>query len=211
MSNTLDIGNRSVVDDDLHTYAMVAWVASLAHKDQQRKNGGAYILHPLGVACLIDPEWSQLDNMCVAACHDVLEDVPHMLDYVKDELVKYGFGITNEEEPWEILSPKGKLTHLLATCRNGDVSWARSITSKVMELTVVWPRPDHPEDDPKDKVAKKAWEVERIQSLSMDAASVTKADKTFNSLNPIPGRDPVKEAAKYQRYFDAVDARMSEE
>ena len=93
MSNTLDIGNRSVVDDDLHTYAMVAWVASLAHKDQQRKNGGAYIMHPLGVACLIDPEWSQLDNMCVAACHDVLEDVPHMLDYVKEELDKYGFRI----------------------------------------------------------------------------------------------------------------------
>ena len=37
---------------------------------------------------------------------------------------------------------------------------------------------------------------------------VTKADKTFNSRHPIPGRDPVKESAKYQRYFDAVDERM---
>ena len=210
MSNITDNGNRMVVDDDLHTYAMVAWVASLAHKDQQRKTGGAYIMHPLGVSCLIDPAWSKLDNMCVAVCHDVLEDVPHMLDYAKEELDKYGFRIA-EPEPWDFLSPKGKLSHLLAVCRNGNMRWARSITSKVMELTVVWPRPDHPEDDPKDKVAKKAWEVERIQNLSMDAASVTKADKTFNSLNPIPGRDPVKEAAKYQRYFDAVDARMSEE
>ena len=211
MSTNVNIENRSVVDDDLHTYAMVAWVASLAHKDQQRKSGGAYIMHPLGVACLIDPKWSKLDNMCVAACHDVLEDVPHMLDYAKEELTKYGFGIDAETEPWDFLSPKGKLTHLLAICRNGNMRWARSITNKVMELTVVWPRPDHPEDDPKDKVAKKAWEVEKIQHLSMDAASVTKADKTFNSLNPIPGRDPVEEAKLYQRLFDAVDARMSEE
>ena len=78
----------------------------------------------------------------------------------------------------------------------------------MLELTVDWPRAGHPEDDPKDKVSKKKYEVERIQNLSLDAAAVTKADKTFNSRHPIPGRDPIKEAEKYQRYFDAVDERM---
>ena len=113
MSNITDNGNRMVVDDDLHTYAMVAWVASLAHKDQQRKTGGAYIMHPLGVSCLIDPAWSKLDNMCVAVCHDVLEDVPHMLDYAKEELDKYGFRIA---EPEMGLPFSERKTHPLAGC-----------------------------------------------------------------------------------------------
>jgi hypothetical protein len=88
------------------------------------------------------------------------------------------------------------------------LAFGETVTNGVLELTVDWPRVGHPEDDPKDKVSKKLYEVERIENLSMDAAAVTKADKKFNSRHPIPGRDPVKEAAKYQRYFDAVDKRM---
>ena len=48
--------------------------------------------------------------------------------------------------------------------------FGETVTNGVLELTVVWPRPNHPEDDPKDKVSKKQYEVERIQNLSMDAA-----------------------------------------
>lgn len=190
---------------------LVATLAATAHKHQDRKNGGNYIRHPLAVAALIETSWINLTNMCVAICHDVLEDVPHMLTETAEEMATtFGGRFTTALEA--VLSTDDyneQLTYLLAACNEWDYAWADEVVSGILELTVVWPRPDHPEDDASDKTAKKAWEVERIQSLSLNAAAVTKADKTFNSRHPIPGRDPAKEAAKYSRYFDAVDLRMT--
>ena len=192
------------------TLMLVATLAATAHKHQDRKNGGNYIRHPLAVAALIDAAWMNLTNVCVAICHDVLEDVPHMLVETAEEMATtFGGGFITALEAVKATSDYNEqLTYLLAACNENDYEWAEEVVSGVLALTVVWPRPDHPEDDPKDKVAKKAWEVERIATLPLDAAAVTKADKTFNSRHPIPGRDPAKEAAKYQRYFDAVDRRM---
>ena len=150
----------------------------------------------------------------MALCHDVLEDVSDMLESTAKEMsMTFGGAFSEVLTNWSTDSNK-QLTLLLAACKSptdlsGGLEFGESVTKGVLELTVVWPRPDHPDDDPKDKDSKKRYEVERIANISTDAAAVTKADKTFNSRHPIPGRDPVKQAAKYQRYFDAVDARMN--
>ena len=198
----------------------VATMSATAHKNQDRKNGGNYVRHPLAVAALIEPQWATLENMCVAICHDVLEDVLDMLEETAKEMAMTFGGAFDEAHSLicdlicESADANRHLKLLLAACKSPTdlfygLEFGETVTNGVLELTVDWPRVGHPEDDPKDKVSKKLYEVERVQNLSMDAAAVTKADKKFNSRHPIPGRDPVKESAKYQRYFDAVDKRMN--
>ena len=200
--------------EDMMVLMRVATVAATAHQNQNRKNGGNYVRHPIAVSALIEPEWATLEHMSVALCHDVLEDVSDMLESTAKEMsMTFGGAFSEVLSNWSTDSNK-QLTLLLAACKSptdlsGGLEFGESVTNGVLELTVVWPRPDHPDDDPKDKDSKKRYEVERIANISTDAAAVTKADKTFNSRHPIPGRDPVKQAAKYQRYFDAVDARMN--
>ena len=191
----------------------VATLSATAHQNQDRKSGGNYIRHPLAVAALIEQEWLTLQNASVAICHDILEDVPEMLEQAAKEMaLTFGGAFEEVLTNWSV-DPNQQLKLLLAACKSPrnlerGLPFGEAVTDGVLELTVDWPRAGHPEDDPKDKVSKKKYEVERIQNLSLDAAAVTKADKTFNSRHPIPGRDPIKEAEKYQRYFDAVDERM---
>ena len=206
MSNESEKNNMQVL-------MRVAALSATAHQNQDRKSGGNYIRHPLAVAALIEQDWATLENTSVAICHDILEDVPEMLEEAAREMALTFGGAFNEVRSNWSVDPNQQLKLLLAACKSPTnleegLAFGETVTNGVLELTVDWPRAGHPEDDPKDKVSKKQYEVERIQNLSMDAAAVTKADKTFNSRHPIPGRDPVKEAEKYQRYFDAVDARM---
>ena len=191
----------------------VAALSATAHQNQNRKSGGNYVRHPLAVAALIEQQWLTTENMSVAICHDILEDVPDMLEEAAREMaLTFGGAFDEVRSNWSA-DTNQQLKLLLAACKSptnleDGLEFGETVTNGVLELTVDWPRVGHPEDDPKDKVSKKLYEVERIENLSMDAAAVTKADKKFNSRHPIPGRDPVKEAAKYQRYFDAVDKRM---
>lgn len=62
-------------------------LAEESHKDQKRKSGIPYILHPTSVACIL-AEWG-MDSECISAAllHDVVEDTPVTLDEIKK-----GFG-----------------------------------------------------------------------------------------------------------------------
>lgn len=200
--------------EDMMILLRVATMSATAHKNQERENGGNYVRHPLAVAALIEPQWATLENMCVAICHDILEDVEDMLEEAAKEMaITFGGAFNDVLSNWQTDNVYN-FRMLLAACKSPNnwvdgTEFAETVTNGVLELTVVWPRPDHPDDDPKDRVSRKQHEVERIQHLSMEAAAVTKADKTFNSRYLIPGRDPAKEAEKYRRYFDAVDKRMN--
>lgn len=56
-----------------------------AHKDQRRKSGHPYIIHPIAVA-LIAAEELKLDlhSVMTAFLHDVVEDTPHTTDEIED-------------------------------------------------------------------------------------------------------------------------------
>ena len=58
--------------------------ASELHKDQMRKSGEPYIIHPLNVACILAELHVGPDTICAGLLHDVVEDT----NYTLEELTK---------------------------------------------------------------------------------------------------------------------------
>lgn len=57
-----------------------------AHKNQKRKNGEPYILHPISVARIVNEEMGLGTNPIIASLlHDVVEDTPHTLNEIRRE------------------------------------------------------------------------------------------------------------------------------
>ena len=56
-----------------------------AHKNQRRRSGEPYIMHPVAVAEILFK--LGMDNECIvgALLHDVVEDTEYTLDYIKQE------------------------------------------------------------------------------------------------------------------------------
>lgn len=71
-------------------------IAATAHRDQKRKDGSPYILHPLRLMFKVDGEIEQL----AAVLHDVVEDT----DWTLDQLEEEGF-------PKELIAVVDLLTH----------------------------------------------------------------------------------------------------
>lgn len=61
--------------------------AEAAHKEQQRKSGEPYIIHPVEVATILAKLKQDADTLCAALLHDVLEDTP-----ATQETLKLKFG-----------------------------------------------------------------------------------------------------------------------
>ena len=60
-------------------------LAKAAHKDQRRRSGEPYIMHPVAVAKILFD--MGMDNECIMAAllHDVVEDTEYSLDYISKE------------------------------------------------------------------------------------------------------------------------------
>ena len=60
-------------------------LAKAAHKDQRRRSGEPYIMHPVAVAEILFK--MGMDNECIIAAllHDVVEDTEYDLDYIRQE------------------------------------------------------------------------------------------------------------------------------
>ena len=56
-----------------------------AHREQRRKTGEPYIIHPIAVAHIVASEL-QLDCPCVCAAflHDVVEDTPTTIEHIRE-------------------------------------------------------------------------------------------------------------------------------
>ena len=51
-------------------------IADEAHKEQRRRSGEPYIIHPLAVASILVDMGMDPDSICAALLHDVVEDTP---------------------------------------------------------------------------------------------------------------------------------------
>ena len=55
------------------------------HKDQSRKSGEPYIIHPLNVACILSNLELDDETICAALLHDVVEDTPITIEEIEKE------------------------------------------------------------------------------------------------------------------------------
>jgi len=55
-----------------------------AHKDQKRKSGTPYISHPLEVATIVASMQMDVDSICAALLHDVVEDTSYSREDIKN-------------------------------------------------------------------------------------------------------------------------------
>ena len=64
--------------------------ASNAHKNQTRKSGEPYIIHPTAVACILADMGADCDTICAGLLHDTVEDV----DGITSEIIAENFNET---------------------------------------------------------------------------------------------------------------------
>ena len=77
------MSNRLSADDQQRIRDAYAFAAE-AHKNQKRKSGEPYIIHPISVARIVAEEFELGANPVIAAfLHDVVEDTPYTIDDVR--------------------------------------------------------------------------------------------------------------------------------
>jgi len=60
-------------------------LANTAHGNQKRKSGTPYISHPLAVADIVADMKLDVDSICAALLHDVVEDTDYTIDDIKEK------------------------------------------------------------------------------------------------------------------------------
>lgn len=79
------IMSRRVMPEDMARLRKAFDFAKEAHKEQRRKSGEPYIVHPIAVATIAAEEMKLDANSVMAAfLHDVVEDTPTTVDDIKD-------------------------------------------------------------------------------------------------------------------------------
>lgn len=78
--------------------------ASLAHGEQERKQGGIpYITHPLAVAMILSTVTDDPDIVMAGILHDVLEDTPYLPESIEDSfgirVLRFVEAVTDEDDP----------------------------------------------------------------------------------------------------------------
>ncbi len=79
-------------DDDVSQIRDAYEVAKQAHKDQRRKSGAPYIIHPVSVAIILAELEMDKESIIAALLHDVVEDTNMTLDDVRE---RFGEGVAN--------------------------------------------------------------------------------------------------------------------
>ncbi len=86
------------VQEDLSVIRKAYDVACDAHKDQKRKSGEPYIIHPLETAYILADLELDLETIVAAILHDVIEDTEYGYDRIKElfgeEVVELVNGVT---------------------------------------------------------------------------------------------------------------------
>ncbi len=79
--HVFDVMSPRVNDEQMQALQEAFRLAREAHKDQKRKTGEPYILHPIAVATIAAEELQLgADSVMAAFLHDVVEDTPYTID-----------------------------------------------------------------------------------------------------------------------------------
>ena len=73
-------GNKYDIEKITKAYEL----AYNAHKEQKRKSGTPYIVHPLAVAGTVVEMQLDTDSVCAALLHDVVEDTSFTYEYIQE-------------------------------------------------------------------------------------------------------------------------------
>lgn len=94
-----------MTDEDMIRIRSAYELAKEAHKNQKRKTGEPYIIHPIAVARIVAEEFELGANPIMAAfLHDVVEDTPYTLDDIKErfgEDVAFLVGVVTKQKKAE--------------------------------------------------------------------------------------------------------------
>lgn len=83
--HVFDVMKQRVTSDDLFRIKQAFELAKEAHKNQKRKTGEPYILHPIAVANIAAEELMLDANPVIAAfLHDVVEDTDYSVEDIRD-------------------------------------------------------------------------------------------------------------------------------
>ena len=103
---------KSHASGDRYLIEQAYLMARRAHKDQKRKSGEPYIIHPLQVALILTEMDMDRDAICAGILHDVVEDTD-----ITQEEVSEQFG----EEVAELVDGVTKLTQIRYTADKVEV------------------------------------------------------------------------------------------
>ncbi|MBQ3136407.1 MAG: bifunctional (p)ppGpp synthetase/guanosine-3',5'-bis(diphosphate) 3'-pyrophosphohydrolase [Clostridia bacterium] len=67
---------ESFTKEDIEKIKKAFTIADEAHKEQRRRSGEPYIIHPIAVARILADMGMDADSVCAALLHDVVEDTP---------------------------------------------------------------------------------------------------------------------------------------
>jgi len=81
--SVLESASAHYTEDELLELDHAIAVATEAHKDQKRKSGDDYIVHPLHVAATLIEWGMDIDSVIAGVLHDTLEDTPTSLDQIE--------------------------------------------------------------------------------------------------------------------------------
>ena len=70
--------------EDIEKIEKAFAIADEAHKEQKRRSGEPYIIHPLAVAVILADMGMDTDSICAALLHDVVEDTPTTAKEIRD-------------------------------------------------------------------------------------------------------------------------------
>ena len=77
--------SRRFSAEDIKRISDAYYLSREAHKEQRRKSGEPYIMHPVAVAQIVAEELRLGANPIIAAfLHDVVEDTPYTIEDIKE-------------------------------------------------------------------------------------------------------------------------------
>ena len=76
--------SETFTKEDIEKIEKAFNIADEAHKEQKRRSGEPYIIHPLAVATILVDMGMDTDSICAALLHDVVEDTPTTSKEIRD-------------------------------------------------------------------------------------------------------------------------------